>query len=177
MDLLEGAVLRFISSDFVQSGLSIRRSSADRLDRFRPASSPFGGFDMAKKILIPVDATPAASNAFDAVHAMLPEEAQIVFVSVVTPDGNSARSRARAGLVKCLMVYRTRRITCDMELVEAESTAAGIASVVGKSGIDEILCIEGHGADDPSGLIAELGNLVDIPIKSTAEKREAAVVG
>ena len=132
---------------------------------------------MATRVLIPVDSTAAASNAYESVRAAVPEDAYLVFVRVLTPDDETGRSRARSGLVRCLMVYRSRGVQSETQLIEAETIPAGIADAASRFNIDEILCIQGHGADDPSGIIAELRSLTSLPVKTTAIEGEVATAG
>ncbi len=127
---------------------------------------------MAKKVLIPVDSTPAASNAYEEVRAAIPEDVDVVFVRVLMPHEKSERSRAQAGLVRCLMVYRTRGVKSEMQLIEADSVSQGIVDAISESDIDEVLCVQGHGSDDVTELIAALGDLPGIPVNVVVEQSE-----
>lgn len=132
---------------------------------------------MATRVLIPIDSTAAGSNAYDAVCRALPEDPYVVFVRVMTPAEESGRSPARSGLLRTLMVYRSRGVGSETQLIEAETVPKGVVDAVSRYEIDEILFIQGHGADDPTEIVAELGSLTSVPVKVTAEEGEVATAG
>lgn len=132
---------------------------------------------MATRVLIPIDSTAAGSNAYETVRTALPEDPYIVFVRVLTPSEESGRSRARSGLVRTLMVYRSRGVGSETQLIEAETVPTGIIDAVSRFEIDEILFIRGHGADDPTKIVAEVGALTSVPVKVAADESEVATAG
>ncbi|MDA1256429.1 MAG: hypothetical protein O3C10_01080 [Chloroflexi bacterium] len=132
---------------------------------------------MVTRVLVPVDSTTAAVLAYKEVRAALRDDPYVVFLRVLTPGEESLKARARASLVKCLMVYRTRGVDSEMQLIEAETVAKGIADATTRFEIDEIMCIQGHGADDPSGVVADLGSLTGVPVRVMVGERETATAG
>ncbi|MCH7906754.1 MAG: hypothetical protein IIB26_04915 [Chloroflexi bacterium] len=75
------------------------------------------------------------------------------------------------------MVYRSRGVESETQLIEAETVSKGLVDAVARYEIDEILFIQGHGADDPTEIVAELGSLTSVPVKVTAEEGEVATAG
>jgi hypothetical protein len=132
---------------------------------------------MAIRVLIPIDSTAAESRAFDDVSAALPDDPYLVFIRILTPSEESQTARARSGLIRCLMLYRSRGVQSETQMIDADTDSEGIVDAISRFDIDQVLFIQGRGADDTTEIIAELRNLTSLPIGVTVDRSELATAG
>ncbi len=124
---------------------------------------------MPTKVLVPLNMDVRVSEAVKCVQDQIPADHDVCVVAIVTPDTTEeGRAEAISTLLRRLMSLRTRGVTTEGEVDEAESESQGLINAAASFGADEILMRSGSGKADRTALIEELRASTGLPVTVVA---------